>query len=187
MEGPRREASACIYNGHRFVDSAFWSNLAVLPFSLFFVIAAFVGSITIPLTLVLLGSFFARIEIPRPISRLPIAAILSACIAKLVLLPVIGVFIVKGMVKRGFIPPQNRVQIFVTMYLSGTPISITYASDSIANCHQELNRVFNRQLVVSALYAPDDNLDTLTVSIELMRAPRVISDIVGLGVLTCTM
>lgn len=91
-----------------------------------FPIASFIGSITIPLSLVLLGSFFARMEIPRPFSRLPIAAILSVCVAKLVLLPVIGVFLVQAMVRHGFIPPQNRAQIFVSMYLSGTPISITY-------------------------------------------------------------
>ena len=102
-------------------------RLAVnLPFV--FSIAAFIGSITIPLSLVLLGSFFARMKIPRPISRLPIAAILSACVAKMVLLPIIGVFIVRAMVNRGFIPPQNRAQIFVSMYLSGTPISITCES-----------------------------------------------------------
>jgi hypothetical protein len=65
-------------------------------------------------------------KIPRPISRLPIAAILSVCVAKLVLLPIIGIFIVQAMVRGGLIPPQNKVQIFVAMYLSGTPTSITY-------------------------------------------------------------
>lgn len=94
----------------------------LIPFS----IATFLGAITIPLTLVLLGSSFARMKIPRPISRLPIAAILSVCVAKLVLLPVIGIFIVQAMIRCGLIPRQNRAQIFVAMYLSGTPTSITY-------------------------------------------------------------
>ena len=95
-----------------------------------FPIAAFLGAITIPLSLVLLGASFARMKIPRPISRLPIAAILSVCVAKLVLLPIVGVLIVQAMVRGGLIPPQNKAQIFVAMYLSGTPTSITYEPDS---------------------------------------------------------
>jgi hypothetical protein len=93
-------------------------------------IASFLGAITIPLSLVLLGASFARMKIPRPISRLPIAAILSVCFAKLVLLPIIGIFIVRAMVRGGLIPPQNKAQIFVAMYLSGTPTSITYEPSS---------------------------------------------------------
>jgi hypothetical protein len=46
----------------------------------------------------------------------------------LVLLPIIGVLSVQAMVKGGFIPPQNRVQIFVAMFLSGTPTSVTYGT-----------------------------------------------------------
>jgi len=100
--------------------------------------AAFIGAITIPLTLVLLGASFARMKIPRPISRLPIAAIISVCVAKLVLLPTIGVFIVQAMVKGGFIPPQNKAQIFVAMYLSGTPTSITYEPDMNIDLRKQL-------------------------------------------------
>jgi len=101
-----------------------------------FQIAAFLGAITIPLSLVLLGASFARMKIPRPISRLPIPAILSVCVAKLVLLPIVGVLIVQAMVKGGLIPPQNKAQIFVAMYLSGTPTSITYEPDSTAGPHK---------------------------------------------------
>ncbi|KAF9648875.1 hypothetical protein BDM02DRAFT_3186745 [Thelephora ganbajun] len=115
--------------------------------------AAFLGDITIPLSLVLLGASFARMKIPRPISRLPVAAILSVCVAKLVLLPIIGILIVQAMVRGGLIPPQNRVQIFAAMYLSGTPTSIT-------------------QLVVSALYSPDGELDTFSVRIYSFRRQR---------------
>lgn len=100
--------------------------------------AAFLGAITIPLSLVLLGASFARMKIPRPISRLPIAAIISVCITKLVLLPIIGVFIVQAMVKGGLIPPQNRVQIFVAMYMSGTPTSITYEPNADPDLRQKL-------------------------------------------------
>jgi len=90
---------------------------------------------------VLLGASFARMKIPRPISRLPIAAILSVCVAKLVLLPIIGVLIVQAMVRGGLIPPQNKAQIFVAMYLSGTPTSITYEPGSAADPRESLTPV----------------------------------------------
>ena len=122
MEGSRWETSSCVYYRHWFVSMKSRSKWRIDSFPL----AAFLGAITIPLSLVLLGASFARMKIPRPISRLPIAAILFVCVAKLVLLPIIGVFIVQAMVRGGLIPRQNKVQIFAAMYLSGTPTSITY-------------------------------------------------------------
>ena len=80
-------------------------------------------------------------KIPRPISRLPIAAIISVCVAKLILLPIIGIFIVQAMVKGGLIPPQNRAQIFVAMYMSGTPTSITYEPDPNVDLRQQLTTI----------------------------------------------
>ena len=65
--------------------------------------AEFLGDIAVPLSLILLGASFARMEIPRPLSRLPIMAMFAAALAKMALLPVIGVFLVQGMVKGGLI------------------------------------------------------------------------------------
>lgn len=79
-----------------------------------------------PMALILLGAAFARIKIPRPISRLPIAAMLSVCGAKLVLLPVIGVFLVQAMVKGGMIPKDAKAEIFVAIFVSGTPSAVKY-------------------------------------------------------------
>jgi hypothetical protein len=83
-------------------------------------------------------------KIPRPISRLPITAILSVCVAKLVLLPIVGVLIVRAMVTCGFIPPQNRAQIFVAMFMSGTPTSITYGVQFNNRSSQGFNFTFFR-------------------------------------------
>ncbi|KAI0079031.1 auxin efflux carrier [Panus rudis PR-1116 ss-1] len=108
--------------------------------------AQFIGNIAIPLALILLGSSFARLHIPRPLSRLPIMAMLAVAFAKMVLLPVIGVFMTKGMVSGGLIQEDAKVQKFVTMFLSGSPAAIN-------------------QLIVASLYSPHANVDTLAVSI----------------------
>lgn len=76
------------------------------------------------MALILLGASFARLRIPRPISRLPIPAMLSVCAVKLAILPVIGVFMVQAMVKRGLIPKEAKAEIFVAMFLSGTPAAV---------------------------------------------------------------
>lgn len=86
--------------------------------------ASFVGALTVPLALILLGSSFARMRIPRPLSRLPIWAILFVCLAKMVLLPTIGIFLVRTMVERGLISKESKTELFVAMLLSGTPASV---------------------------------------------------------------
>jgi hypothetical protein len=52
------------------------------PLSFLLDTATFIGAITIPVGLMLLGASFARLKIPRPWSRLPIAAILAVMVAK---------------------------------------------------------------------------------------------------------
>ncbi|KAH8096605.1 auxin efflux carrier [Cristinia sonorae] len=105
--------------------------------------AQFLGNITVPLALILLGASFARLQIPRPISRLPVMAMMSVSLAKMVLMPVIGVFTVQAMVSGGLINRQARAEKFVAIFLSGTPAAVN-------------------QLIVSSLYAPDGNVDTLS-------------------------
>lgn len=82
------------------------------------------GQITVPMALILLGASFARMKIPRPLSRLPIPAMILCSLAKMVLLPVIGVFMVQAMVRAGLIPKSSLVEIFVAMFLSGTPSAV---------------------------------------------------------------
>ncbi|EJF57457.1 hypothetical protein DICSQDRAFT_69432 [Dichomitus squalens LYAD-421 SS1] len=104
--------------------------------------AQFVDTIAVPLALILLGASFARIKVPRPLSRLPIMAMLLVTLAKMVVLPVIGVVVVQAMVRGGFIPADAKAERFVAMLLSGTPSAVN-------------------QMIVSSLYAPDGNVDTL--------------------------
>ncbi len=83
------------------------------------------GGIAVPLSLILLGASFARIKVPRPLSRLPMMAIFLTTVAKLVVLPVIGVLLVQAMTKVGLVHKDEKALRFVLMFLSGTPTAIT--------------------------------------------------------------
>lgn len=87
-------------------------------------IAQFIDTIAVPLTLILLGASFGRIQVPRPLSRLPIMAMLLVTLAKMVLLPVIGVLMVQAMVRGNLIPADAKAEKFVAMLLSGTPAAV---------------------------------------------------------------
>jgi len=77
------------------------------------------------MTLFLLGVSFARMDVRlSPKSGLPIVALLSVCAAKMILLPIIGVFVTRAMMAGGLIQPESKVQIFVAIFLSGTPSAI---------------------------------------------------------------
>lgn len=71
---------------------------------------------------------------PRPLSRLPIMAMFAAALAKMALLPVIGVFVVQAMVKGGLIPREALAERFVAMFLSGTPAAVKYVT--LPRCHR---------------------------------------------------
>ena len=86
--------------------------------------ASFIGALTVPLALILLGASFARMRVPRPLSRLPVWAIVFVCLAKMVLLPVVGIFLVRGMVERRLISRESKAELFVAMFLSGTPTAV---------------------------------------------------------------
>ncbi|KAF9819451.1 hypothetical protein IEO21_02059 [Rhodonia placenta] len=106
--------------------------------------AEFLGGICVPLSLIILGGSFARLKIPRPLSRLPVTAMVAAMAAKMVILPVIGIFMVQAMVKGRLIEREALAERFVAMFLSGTPAAVN-------------------QLIVSSLYSPDGTADTLSV------------------------
>ncbi|KAJ8489251.1 hypothetical protein ONZ51_g3042 [Trametes cubensis] len=105
--------------------------------------AEFMGNIAVPLALVLLGASFARLNMPRPLSRLPIMAMFLTTITKMLILPVVGVFLVQAMTNAGLIDRGAKAERFVAMFLSGTPTAVN-------------------QLIVSSLYAPDGDVDTLS-------------------------
>ncbi len=82
------------------------------------------GGIAVPLALVMLGASFARLKAPRPLSRFPITAMVLTTLAKMAVLPVIGIFLVQAMTRAGMIHKDEIVFRFVVMFLSGTPTAI---------------------------------------------------------------
>ena len=79
-------------------------------------IATFIGAASIPIGLICLGSSLARLNVPLNQWRtLPVGAILSMTIGKLIIIPVIGVLICKGLVQSGVIFQDDKVLVFITM------------------------------------------------------------------------
>ncbi|KIP06170.1 hypothetical protein PHLGIDRAFT_128453 [Phlebiopsis gigantea 11061_1 CR5-6] len=105
--------------------------------------ANFLGNIAVPLALVMLGASFARLRVPRPLSRLPILAMLAVTLVKMAILPVVGILICQAMVTGGLIDKESRAERFVAMFLSGTPAAVN-------------------QMIVASLYAPGGDVDTLS-------------------------
>ncbi|KAL7419128.1 Protein M3 [Cryptotrichosporon argae] len=105
--------------------------------------ATFMGQISIPAALVLLGASFARLKMPNSWRELPLAAIVSVAVAKMVIVPIFGIFVVQAF--RGhtsLFPAADKIRVFVTVLLSGTPAAVN-------------------QLVVTQLYNPAGSAHTL--------------------------
>ena len=69
-----------------------------------------------PLGLVCLGSALARLKVPRnQWKELPIGAIMGLAIGKMIIAPVLGVLIIKGMVNAGIIDADDKPLRFVCM------------------------------------------------------------------------
>lgn len=86
------------------------------PLAFIMDVATFIGAASVPLGLICLGSALARLKIPlNQWGSLPVGAISSLAIGKLLLMPVLGVLIVKGLVHGGLIPEEDKVLQFVCM------------------------------------------------------------------------
>ncbi|ORY81838.1 auxin efflux carrier [Leucosporidium creatinivorum] len=101
------------------------------PLAVVYSTASFVGAASVPLGLTVLGSSMAKMEIPRPISRLPLASIGAMAFVKVMLLPIIGFFFVEALVKHtGMVAANNGVLRFTLIYFSCVPtgtIQIAYS------------------------------------------------------------
>ncbi|GAA5901113.1 uncharacterized protein JCM6883_004759 [Sporobolomyces salmoneus] len=91
------------------------------PLSTIYDACSFIGAASVPLGLIVLGASIATIQIPRPITRLPIASMLAMALVKLAVLPIFGFFFVKALVKSGIVDSENKVLIFVLTSLSCVP------------------------------------------------------------------
>ncbi|GAA5938547.1 hypothetical protein JCM1841_004890 [Sporobolomyces salmonicolor] len=96
------------------------------PLSTIFGTFSFIGAASVPLGLLVLGGSIAKIEIPRPVSRLPISSIITMALVKLAFLPIIGFFFVKALVRAGMVDADNAVLLLVS--LSCVPTGAPYFS-----------------------------------------------------------
>ncbi|GHJ84613.1 hypothetical protein NliqN6_1015 [Naganishia liquefaciens] len=119
--------------------------------------ASFLGQICIPLGLILLGASFARLDLPKPLWKLPIAAIVAVTVAKMVILPVIGVLMTESLSNHTSLYPKDQKMLrFVAMFLSGTPSALN-------------------SLIMTMIYSPDGRADTLSAFLALQYVFMFIS------------
>ncbi len=122
---------------------------------LFFLLdtAAYIGALTVPLGLMLLGSSFARLQLPARIRDAPISANIAMALCKsawiespltaVVVVPVFAVFVVQAFQSHtALFPKEDKIRTFCAILLSGTPAAVN-------------------QLVVTQLYNPAGRADTL--------------------------
>ncbi|KAG1817863.1 auxin efflux carrier [Suillus variegatus] len=96
------------------------------PLALIMKTSTFIGSASIPMGLIMLGSALARLSIPRnQWGSLPLCAIGSVAIGRLVVMPVLGTLICQQFTRIGLIDPSNNVLRFVCLLMSGLPTATT--------------------------------------------------------------
>jgi hypothetical protein len=95
------------------------------PLDVIYTAIAFVGAASVPLGLIVLGASLAKMKLPRPIYRLPLASIAWMAIFKLILLPILGTLLVGALVRAGWVREDERVLRFVLIYFSACPTATT--------------------------------------------------------------
>ncbi|KAJ7023049.1 auxin efflux carrier transmembrane protein [Mycena alexandri] len=96
------------------------------PLSFLFDTTTFIGAASVPLGLICLGSALARLEIPRGRwNHLPVGAILSMAVGRMMLMPVLGVLIAKGLTNAGIISREDKVLQFICIIFSCLPTGTT--------------------------------------------------------------
>lgn len=94
------------------------------PLAVLYDTATFVGGASVPTGLIVLGASIAKIRVPRPISRLPLSGIIGMALVRIAIMPIIGFFFVKQLVRIGLIEESNKVLRF------GTPSLALFGSRS---------------------------------------------------------
>ena len=85
------------------------------PLSFLLDTATFLGNASVPLGLICIGASLAKLKIPRRGKDLPLGAISALAFGRLILQPVIAVFIMQALVKVRVINEEDKVLRFVMM------------------------------------------------------------------------
>lgn len=99
----------------------------------------FMGGASVPLGLVCLGSALARLKVPSFRSseewqKIPRGAIMSLAVGKMIISPVLGVLIVRGLTKAGVVDSEDKVLQFVCMCVPSPALVVV-------NCYRWLIHV----------------------------------------------
>ncbi|KAG8979287.1 Protein M3, partial [Tulasnella sp. 427] len=106
--------------------------------------ASFIGAASVPLGLVCLGSALARLSVPKPWTRLPLGAIGWFTVAKLFLMPIVGVAMCAFFTNTvKIINADDKVLRFVCIFFSSVPTATT-------------------QVFLTQLHSPDGNAEHLS-------------------------
>ncbi|KAF7368689.1 Auxin efflux carrier transmembrane protein [Mycena venus] len=96
------------------------------PLAFFIDAASFIGAASVPMGLICLGSALARLSIPRGAwGSLPSGAILGLAVGKMLISPVLGVLICKGLINVNVISREDKVLQFVCIFFSCLPTATT--------------------------------------------------------------
>ncbi|KAI5980939.1 auxin efflux carrier [Pisolithus albus] len=88
--------------------------------------ATFIGAASVPIGIMTLGSAIARLEITSGSWRkLPLASIGALAIARLIVMPILGVLISQGLTRIGLINAEDKVLRFVCIFFSCLPTATT--------------------------------------------------------------
>ncbi|KAI5476437.1 peroxisomal biogenesis factor 5 [Pseudohyphozyma bogoriensis] len=99
------------------LDASSWHPTApdgTAPLAFIYDTATFVGAASVPLGLLVLGSSMAKMQIPRPISKLPLWSIFWMAVLKMAILPLVGFFFVQGLtyhtgMSYGYVPTYTQI------------------------------------------------------------------------------
>ncbi|KAF9026943.1 hypothetical protein BDZ89DRAFT_1092331 [Hymenopellis radicata] len=96
------------------------------PLAVLYDFADFMGAASVPLNLVCLGSALARLNVPRSQwPSLPLGAIFSLAVGRMILMPVLGVLICVGLIHVNFISQDDKVLQFICIFFSCLPTGTT--------------------------------------------------------------
>ncbi|KAI5481774.1 hypothetical protein MNV49_000051 [Pseudohyphozyma bogoriensis] len=109
------------------LDASSWHPTApdgTAPLSFLYDTATFVGNASVPLGLLVLGASMAKMQIPRPLSKLPLWSLLWMAVLKMAVLSVVGFFFVQGLTYHTtMVSPDNKVLRFVLIFFTCVPSS----------------------------------------------------------------
>ncbi|KAF9043846.1 auxin efflux carrier [Hymenopellis radicata] len=96
------------------------------PLAFIYDFASFMGAASVPIGLICLGSALARLNVPRSEwPNLPLGAIFSLAVGKMLLMPVLGVAICQGLTRANIIAQDDKVLQFVCIFFSCLPTATT--------------------------------------------------------------